>query len=62
MSIKKQPDILHWNVFFYCKLHTFTSPRGFKQLSSSIWRQVIACGEMPLRVTFEGGQFLVYEP
>ena len=32
--------------------------RVFEQLSSSIWRRVIACGEMAPRVTFEGAKFL----
>jgi len=30
---------------------------GFEQLSSSSWRRVIAWGEMPPRVVFEGAKF-----
>jgi len=31
--------------------------RGFEQLCSSIWRRVIACGEMPPKVVLEGAKF-----
>ena len=46
----------------YLPLQVF---RGFEQLSSSIWRRVVAWGKMPLRGAFVGanfGQFFVYEP
>jgi len=33
------------------------SLEGFERLSSSIWRQLIARDEMPLRVAFEGAKF-----
>jgi len=57
-SIYKKTDILNWNAFFFIANYIPSRVfRGFEQLSSSIWRWVIACGEMPPRVTFEGAKF-----
>ena len=53
----KKTDILNWNVFFIAKCVPSRVFRGFEQLSSSIWRRVIAWGEMPPRVVFEGAGF-----
>ena len=63
-KLEKKPDILNFTFFFIANYIPSRVFRGFKQLSSSIWRRVIAREGMPLRVAFEQnfGQFLVYEP
>jgi len=53
----KKPHILKWNVFFIAKYIPSRVFRGFEQLSSLIWRRVIAWDEIPLRVSFEGTKF-----
>jgi len=57
ISIKKKQTLQTETFFFIANYIPSRFFRGFEQLSSSIWRRIIACGEMPPRVTFEGAKF-----
>ena len=57
ISIRKKTDVLNWNVFFIANCIPSRVFWGFEQLSSSFWRRVIAWGEMPTKVVFEGAKF-----
>jgi len=57
MSIKKNRLPKLKRFFFIASYIPSRVFRGFEQLSSSIWQWVIACGKLPLRVTFEGAKF-----